>query len=893
MTSKDFWYNVIMTVVIKEFGLASSTSLLTKVFTYRHPDTKAFYFVYFEWVYPSINRADFNQIVGYAFEKFYQDKKFKQNVSAFSIYLLNTLKEHSITEVDINFVLGRIKSNVLRVVRFGQLDLFLYKQNTLLDLSKRMPENMSLANLQYKKFAFEPSDMLLVSNYGVLSGLIEEGLVVTTSAQKILNDLEDIKDQFLETKLVLMLANFSNQGSLDIPASTIGANSVINADMNSLKHDSKESKSQDYKKHKEQGLDKSFVGKLKENESQNFNSELGGKHVTQSVTDVGMQELKKVIKDSKETITWFFKGSLRKIKGFTSKVTDKSKVILQKSTKKLQGLKKKDQKVIDKSVEKVVQNIDNAKQQGQDLQDKAIDKQIELQNKQLGQHNEHILQHNEQIQVKNTNNFTENKDTSYKDYDAIEYFRLKRTFLGRLKLKLHKLDLKTKFSKVSAFIGKNIKIPWLKRNRQNRLESNTSDLKASRFNKKMLVLGFIVVAILGFFIMQWIKVNNYKKQDKKSIAETRKVVENVRNIYSNLESDTEKQKQTDMYNTCFTEAEKSLKQLETIKNNMHFVKNQEEVDKAENQIKQIKQDCHNLYNKVFNVKTLDDFSVLKDFKASFGEQSNVTGLSIYKGVLVVTDKGRSLVYQVNTENGKIITLSDTKEVVKQPYKVAFGESTSGAPIIFVCDQSSGILHYSSEEGFQQISGTDAVAVGAKCASIGGFATNVYFTTENGDILYKSVNIGGSYSFPKSYITVGKSTKLVDFSIDGAIYTVQQYLAEDGYTYDIVKYFGGKKDNFIIAKSDKLRLQEPFIVYTNASGYKPLYIYDKKAKVIHVLEKPTTKKHPGVGVFVKTYDVSNIEGGNITDFAVSLSVNNNKEYFLYILANDKLYKARLK
>ncbi len=92
MTSKDFWYNVIMTVVIKEFGLASSTSLLTKVFTYRHPDTKAFYFVYFEWVYPSINRADFNQIVGYAFEKFYQDKKFKQNVSAFSIYLLNTLK---------------------------------------------------------------------------------------------------------------------------------------------------------------------------------------------------------------------------------------------------------------------------------------------------------------------------------------------------------------------------------------------------------------------------------------------------------------------------------------------------------------------------------------------------------------------------------------------------------------------------------------------------------------------------------------------------------------------------------------------------------------------------------------------------------------------------------
>ena len=893
-----------MALVTKEFGWADAMQgPYTASLVYRDPNNNDhIYFLFFEWISPVIEKTDFLQIIQFSFKKFYSQPRFVLGLKSFASYLLASFREHALEEVDINFVIGKVTNKYIRLAKFGQADIYMYKDSNIADLSPAVPGNFNLNALDYVKLPLDPYVLLFVTNFGLFTSLIDNGMVQLNNPVQLLKDLDSLKQDVLESKIILMIAdldpNINSQMKL-LHEKNSGNNLVGQPNASDvsvhLLHEESSNINLDT-------VDK----KVEDFEVKDTNKSKATNEVPPAVTSihkVGLQELendiRKFVKNTEETLEWI--GS--QIAGIGHKI---GKGVKRGVNACIKFFKENFVKVHGKLSSKINNsNIKESNVTGSLLQLKHD------QNKSNQNKINKALEPNEfRKKVFATNNFQEHLESrdmsigassssTLNSMDAVKYFRLRKSLKGRIYMKLLKIwqNVQKLFLKF-GFKGFHRKSLSIIGGHLTGQSNNLGKSKEVGFKKLLLIAAglFILFVIIG----QIKKAYALKKQDIVYLQQAKESSTKVKDFYKEI-SNTPSEQDAQHFNQCFAKVQKTKESLGSLKNKIHFATNRSIIDSLLVSVDDTNQKCISLYKKVFNVKSLinSDIKVLKDFKTVFGEQSNVHGVAVYKGILVVTDYGRGIIYQVNPENGKVSKLKDPKQLVKEPYSVGFGENKDGTPLIFACDHQSGILYYVSGYGFKQIPGTDAVALGSKCMQVGGFGTNAYFTTENGTYLYKATNLGGSYAFPKAYITIKNSGKILDFAIDGSIYTLVQYpnvdnieqAGSNAYYYEIEKYFGGKPDRFTLTDSDKQRMQIPSLLYTNPSGYKPLYIYDKQAKYIYVLEKPTLKNHPGIGTFIKTIDLSNINGGDIQDFAVDLSVNNNKEQYIYIVADNKLYKVK--
>ena len=805
-----------MTFIVKEFGLGTGQSGLTKFIFEKAEKNKqntVVYALFFEWITPQIDTSVFNNIVTISFNKFIKENKFKKGLEAFANYLLFLAKSENYEEIDINFALVKITSKSLFIAKFGDVDIFAFNKNSnsIHSLSEHIPANINLANLQYLKTSNISDNLLLFSNYEVLSNLINSNLLEVKNVADLFNSLNNLKNNILDSKLVVVL------GEVELN---------IKHQVNINKGGNEEKVKKDFRQ----------TQKIQQNALEIFNTFL--------------LKARPIIKKISVFVWIQLKNLSRVLRHVTSNGVGiiKNKLNYKKFEKHGNLLNQINVSKTNESSELSMQH-------------------------EIGEVNK--LEDDEQ---NNKQALNSDKNNIEQEIDPLTYFRLKRTFLGRLKLSIIKLQKKLNLGIL------NIKF------------FNRFSLNKDQFVNKR-IFAFLLLSIIGlvalmFLIFQYRHIKKLKALDTQYKQSVENKINSFSNVLNNIKQSNDVQRDISLFNDCNIKYKSYSNDIKKLQGEVNFVQTKEFIKNQQKRLEQLHDQCNNLYKQVFKIKTLD-FTEIRDFKASFGQDSHITNVNVYKGILIVVDEGRKVVYQVNPENGKVIKLKDPTNKLKDPYKVSFGEAQDGTPIIFVCDRQNGILFYDVKNGFSAIPGTDNVAMGASCSAVGGFGTKAYFITEKGDAVYKLVNIGGGYAFPKPYITLSKSAKILDFAIDGSIYVLGQYPAQNGYSYDILKFFGGKKDNFILSKADKMRLKNPVMIFTNPSGYKPLYILDKSYKNIYVMEKPTNDKHAGVGVFIKTYDLSNLESGNITSFAVNLGVNNNKEDYIYVVANDKLFKARLK
>ena len=396
------------------------------------------------------------------------------------------------------------------------------------------------------------------------------------------------------------------------------------------------------------------------------------------------------------------------------------------------------------------------------------------------------------------------------------------------------------------------------------------------------VIIIIVIAVLAIIL----KVNAASKQakvEKTLITEYQQTVAAFsdffeKNIATIDTEDTERQLEL-----CSPEAEKVYVKEKLVAPKILTTKNKEAVATLTSQVKAKESECQSKFDRIYGILRIKDAELVADFKVSLGNDSDISVISFQKTAIVVADKGRKAVYQLNVDTKAITKLEDPLGLVVDPITVGTGEGT-----LFVCDKTNGVLSYSKnatggKEGFTRIVGAEPSAIG-ECALVEGYGPNAYVVPNTANAIYKIVGkTTSSFSAPTRYIKDLLGVK--SLSIDGYVYVVSSV---DG-KGDVTRFYGGKLDNFSIPQS--ANLGDLSVSYTNPSSERNLYVFDKTRNAILSIEKPNSK-HAGRGIVEKTYLLENADKfKDVRSIAVDLNVNN-QEVYMYVLAGTTIWRFRL-
>ena len=334
---------------------------------------------------------------------------------------------------------------------------------------------------------------------------------------------------------------------------------------------------------------------------------------------------------------------------------------------------------------------------------------------------------------------------------------------------------------------------------------------------------------------------------------------------------------------CLPEAEKVYKVEKAISPKVKTEKNQEAIKALTSQVQAKAVECQTKYDRVYGIIRVKDAELVTDFKVSLGDDSDISAISFRSGAIVVADKGRKAVYQINVEKKSVLKLEDPLGLVVNPITVGTGEGT-----LFICDKTNGVLYYSknasgNQEGFNRVVGAEPTSIG-ECALVEGYAKNAYVVPTTANVVYKiTAKKSGGFEAPVRYIKELLGVR--SLSIDGNIYVV---MSIDG-KGNVTRYYGGKLDSFAIPQSADLG--ELTASYTNPSSVRNLYVYDKTKNAVLSIEKPNAK-HPGRGVVVKTYLFENSD--KFKDVrSIMVDVNSkNQEVYMYVLTGVTIWRFRL-
>ncbi|WKZ30597.1 MAG: hypothetical protein QY314_02360 [Candidatus Dojkabacteria bacterium] len=395
-------------------------------------------------------------------------------------------------------------------------------------------------------------------------------------------------------------------------------------------------------------------------------------------------------------------------------------------------------------------------------------------------------------------------------------------------------------------------------------------------DKKVMYIGIGIFILVVFGLVLYIRgqfVQAGKERD--ALAQYDAAVNPLQSFYDTNIASITVEDPGRYLDKCFLEistAESKIQQIpDVIKSEDSKIKREEKAGK----LAQIKENCTTKYDKINGIVRVKTANLITDFRVSLGSDADPIDMAIKGGSLVVADKGRKAIYQVNPANSSIMKLEDPSGLITDPVSVGTGED-----IVFACDKNSGVVYTDTQEGFRRIVGLEPGAVG-ECSIVKGFGKNVYVIPSTKDRVLRSLYQSNAYQQPTRYIDGLADVR--DVVIDGNIYIVSGGVEKA----EVWKFFSGRRDTFSL--EDSIEIGNATSAYTNPSDTYNIYVYDKTKNQVIGVEKATARRHPGIGTQARTFIFENAQMFNdVRDIVVDL--RDAREVYMYVLNGSTIWQV---
>lgn len=796
-------------------------------------------------VYEQITKRFWENFVDHFYQEGFEPA-LKHSIKLF-IQLLRNFNVEEGLDVNIvllNVVAAKKDAYTLKLISFGDSDIFVVRQGQFADMGKMVPLNESLYDLKFLEVELDKGDVLLLGNKTLLRNAFEADMISMDSIEVLLRSLESFKENlFGSKKLFVVAASESLVSDEDNPKKKfdIGglfalvktrAQLLLAALRPQLKA----------KKTEEAVVDDSFIDESAE--------ELEGLRAVKQDTSSDIP----VILSTNE------KESIEDPETFNTIVEQKESFIMPppveetvNEASELDGEVIRPTEQLPGKTVSVDDFVVTSEITTSDVVEKSTYQDIVTEAKKSEA---------PKVLPRTSVNYVEELKAMHSPWAKFTRNATMKGVAGIFGKLVEKLGLTPKSAKGKVFL------------------SRPSALEPKKVQPGVILIVVIVVIAL---VLKLRADSQQKKAEQAVLTTFNTVVQDFKTFYNNNivpigTEDTERQ-----LDLCSAEATKVYTAGATADGKLKIPANKESVKTSVDQIKVFESECLAKYDRIYGIVRVRDAEVVTDFKVSLGNDSNITSMSLKDGALIVADQGRKAVYQVNVESKAVTRLEDPLGLISTPIAVGTGEGT-----LFVCDKTNGVLYFTDnatpgKQGFNRMVGTEPGSVG-ECAFIEGFAQNAYFVSASGTTLFRVKSKGSGYDAPEAYIKNLLGARSI--SIDGSIYVVSSV---DG-VGSVVKYFGGKVDNFALPES--VELGETTVSYTNPSNDRNIYVYDRTNNQILSIEKPSGNRHPGVGIVVKTYKLENT--AKFTDIkGIGVDLNgNNQEVNMYILSGSTIWKIKV-
>lgn len=849
---------------------------------------------------------------------------------------IQLLRNFSVEEgLDVNIVLLNVVESTqgytLKLISFGDSDIFVVRQGKFADMSKMVPTNDSLYDLKFLEVELDLGDVLMLGNKTLLRNAFETDMLELTGLDELLTSLEAFKDNLFGSKKLFLIAATGEKEKMATPkisvferfkkvASAVGNVStkiatfaggvaakmrkpkqrvvpvpvmdetpgIVEADLVEPSEPSIEKKPLEMLVEdlgalpKEEADKDEHVAVIEESkpddqfEVESESVEWPGKmrHVEPPpVEDVSEDEVEVATGESqleRETPEFFSESPVHVIDASSDVDDDEKPEEESHLVEPVEPLPGKSASVEDFVVtEEVTPSMVVEKSEYKELLDDAIEEDKIAPTSEAGASGAH---------------FVRAPSAPVKGANYVNELRARHSAFGKIASHPFAKSMAASLlafwlllvQKILGLFGK----AHLVSERKLFLSRPSIIEKGKKRQPGMLIIFGLIV--LGTFF--WIRAKiSLAKVEAQQLTEYQTVVATFSEFYdSNISvidtEDTERQLEL-----CVPEAEKVYAKEKVVLEKMKTEKTIASVKSLTSQVQAKVVECQAKYDRIYGIVRVKDAELITDFKVSLGNDSDISAISLRSGGIVVADKGRKSVYQVNVQTSSVMKMEDPLGLVVEPLTVGTGDGT-----LFVCDKVNGVLYYSKNasgnlEGFNRVVGAEPTSIG-ECSIVEGFQKNAYVVPNTANVVYKIVaKKAGGFEAPSRYIANLLGVR--SLSIDGHIYVVTSIDGKGGVT----RYYGGKLDNFAIPQSADLG--ELTASYSNPSAERNLYVYDKTKHAVLSIEKPNSK-HPGRGVVEKTYMLeSSDKFSDVRSIAVDLNVRN-QEVYMYILSGTTIWRFKL-
>lgn len=772
--------------------------------------------------------------------------------------------------IDVNMVLFNVGeekgAHYMRIISFGETDIFVVREGKFADIGKLVPENKTLRDLKFLEVDLSQDDVLLIGNNTLVENALSSEVLTLTSLREVVASLEAFKEQLFGSKKIFFLGvSSSNDVDVDISDKKNVTNYVNKIKNYLFPIISKTSNTFN-----------SLIGKIK---GRKTNNTLAEEAPTQ-ITDSDFEQLdevnipKEVPEPPTDSITQidtdFSDTPENTVKPPKVYSTRRNETVEEMSSESTTSTEDESYEII----EEVSASATLDKSIYSEDEENAVAEKEVMENSTAAE--EKVFPVEETPTIKQSVTPVSNKPINY-----AANFRAQRSPLKKL------LKNPTIARIVEMFAGYSEDFrAWLQKITKGKLGkpvfvSRLAGIKG----RNGLPMGAILmgVALIVLIILIVVARNSIVKRngEKELITE----IKTANNLYKNYNDNQVSRVITvdadGVLDKCISDGTLLVEKTENANKLLTKEAEKREIELIKLDVVTILNDCKTKYDEINGIYRVTSADLVTDLKIALGSESVVTGLTIREGSLLVVDSGKKAVYQIIPESKGIIKLEDPNNLVSDPIAVASGEGT-----IFACDTNSGIIQYAKVSGgaeqFQRVVGMEPDAIGV-CSSLDGYGKNVYSVPRTGNVVFRAVGTGSTFRSPERYITGVSGVR--DLAIDGHVYVL---MVNDGVTR-VSRYYMGKKDYFSLDQD--IEILDATTIYTNPSSSRPLYLYDKGVNEILVIEKPTAKLHPGEGKLVKRIKFDNPQlFTDVKGFVVDYI--NSKELNMYVLAGSTVWKVRM-
>jgi len=839
---------------------------------------------------------------------------------------IQLLRNFSVEEgLDVNIVLLNVVESTqgytLKLISFGDSDVFVVREGKFADMSKMVPVNESLYDLKFLEVELDRGDILMLGNKTLLRNAFETDMLGLNGLDDLLSSLELFKENLFGSKKLFLVAatevttpktmNLRGQKikesarkvaavSKQAGAKLIGLAGNLLGKLRTLRIPTKEAASKVQENpeiHEIQESTPTTVQEIAEEPVVQTD-----KPLDMLVEDLGTLPVEKVEKNSEmesDDITWPEKMRQVKPPPVDEVSAEKTSLIENETAEKVEyEVGETIPEIIDTNEDRGEQKVDELAHlvdPVEPLPEKPISTDDFVVSAEVtpamvvekSEYKELIDEATAEEELKKDKDrarFVSAPTLPTKGVNYVGELRARHSAFGKFaRHPLVKLASNTigalwglLLQKVLKLFGKEHVVPEKKL-----FLARPTMLEKGRKVQPGVILILAILIITVFFVVR----ANLKQRslEKTQLAEYQAVVAEFSTFYETNISIIDTEDRERQLELCAPEAEKVYVKETSVLKEVETEKNLQAIAALTSQVKAKVAECQSKYDRIYGIVRIKDAELITDFRVSLGNDSDISAISLHEGGIVVADKGRKAVYQIKVDSQSVMKMEDPLGLVVEPLTVGTGQGT-----LFVCDRVNGVLYYSknasgNQEGFNRVVGAEPTTIG-ECAIVEGFQKNAYVVPNTANVVYKiAAKSSGGFEAPVRYIQNLLGVR--SLSIDGFIYVVSSL---DG-KGNVTRYYGGKLDSFAIPQSADLG--ELTASYTNPSAERNLYVYDKTKNAVLSIEKPNSK-HPGRGVVEKIYLLENPDNfSDIRSIAVNLNVKNQEDY-MYILSGTTIRRFRL-